>query len=90
MSKEGQWFLYVVKCSDGTLYCGITVDIDRRIRAHNGVISGGAKYTRSRRPVALVFLKKIGSRSDATKEELNFKRLTRAKKLELIKMSMRL
>lgn len=77
------WWLYVVKCSDGTLYTGITTDVERRIGEHN-TSRRGAKYTRSRRPVTLVMTWSIGNRSEACKAEWAFKRNTRAEKLRLL------
>ena len=81
--NSNQWFLYVVECSDGTLYTGITKDLTRRINEHN-YSSRSAKYTRSRRPVKLVYSKSYTSQSEALKAEYRFKRLKRKKKLEII------
>jgi putative endonuclease len=78
--KNERWFLYVVECSDGSLYTGITVDIDRRINEHN-FGKKGAKYTRSRRPVRLVHAEIVQGRSDALSKEAAFKKLSRKKKL---------
>ena len=78
-----EWFLYIVKCSDGSLYTGITTDINRRIAEHNGS-KRGAKYTRSRRPVLLMLLEKHNSRSCASSAEARIKSLTRKQKLKLI------
>ena len=77
------WFLYVVECADTSLYTGITTDLDRRIDEHNR-LSRGAKYTRSRRPVRLIYSKIFSDRSTASSAEAKFKRLTRRKKLEVI------
>ena len=78
-----RYYVYILRCSDRTLYAGITTELERRIKEHN--FSGlGARYTRSRRPVRLVYFKKYPSRSAAAKEEYRIKRLTRAGKLELI------
>ena len=77
------WFLYVVVCADTSLYTGITTDLDRRIDEHNR-LSRGAKYTRSRRPVRLIYSKIFSDRSTASSAEAKFKRLTRRKKLEVI------
>ncbi len=77
------WFLYVVHCSDGTLYTGVTTDISRRIREHN-TGSKGAKYTRTRRPVELVHYVDFDNRSSAQKAEHKFKKLTRKQKNEVI------
>ena len=77
------WFLYVVQCSDGSLYTGVTTDIERRIREHNGS-KRGAKYTCSRRPVKLVYVKDCRDRSEALREEYRFKSLSRKEKLKII------
>ena len=76
--------MYVVQCGDHTqsYYCGITTDPDRRVREHNENNKKGAKYTRSRRPVRLMFTQKCESRSDALKKEAAFKKLSRDKKLQ--------
>jgi len=75
------WSLYVLLCADGTLYTGITTDITRRVRQHNGEIKGGAKYTRGRRPVKLVASWPQENRSMAAKAEWRFKQLQRSQKL---------
>lgn len=75
--------MYVVNCSDNSLYTGITTNIQRRLSEHNGS-KRGAKYTRSRRPVKLVYYNQHNSRSAALKAEYAFKRLTRAEKLRYI------
>ena len=78
------YYLYILECADGTLYTGIAVDVERRVEEHNG--SGkGAKYTKARRPVKLVFSKKFRDRSAASKEEARVKKLSREEKLELLK-----
>ena len=77
------YYVYIVKCNDDSLYCGITVDLDRRIKDHNES-SKGAKYTRFRRPVILVWSKLVGNRSEASKEECRIKKLSRLEKLKLI------
>jgi putative endonuclease len=78
-----QWFLYVVQCADDTLYCGVTTDVVRRVKEHNFSVLG-AKYTRSRRPVVLLFVQEHGSRSLAQTAEFRFKKLSRFDKLKLI------
>ena len=78
-----KWYVYIVECADGSLYTGITTEVQRRILEHN-YGSKSAKYTRSRRPVRLVYMKEVLNRSEASKEESRIKRLTRKKKLELI------
>lgn len=74
------YFVYILKCSDGTLYTGITVDLSRRVREHNSS-KLGAKYTRARRPVKLVYSKKYRNRSLASKAESKIKNLSRKEKL---------
>ena len=81
------WFLYVLRCSDDTLYTGITTDVSRRLNEHN-TGSRGAKYTKARRPVVLVYHKVYGSRSEALKVERAFKRQTRKQKEEVIKKTL--
>ena len=78
------YHLYILKCTDKTLYTGITVDLNRRVKEHNDS-KLGAKYTRARRPVKLVYSKKFRNRSSASKEESRIKNLSREEKLELIK-----
>jgi len=73
----------MVECADKTLYTGITVDLERRVSEHNSS-KLGAKYTRVRRPVKLVYFKKFCSRSAATKAEYQIKKLVRFKKMSLI------
>jgi putative endonuclease len=72
----------MVECSDGTLYTGWALDLDARISAHNG--GRGARYTRSRRPVRLVWWEKASSRSEALKHEAAIRRLDRTAKLRLV------
>lgn len=79
-----QWWVYVVKCRDNTLYTGITTDITRRIKEHNSR-TRGAKYTRSRGPVELVTQFPAADRSSALKQEAAFKKLSRKRKLEFIR-----
>jgi putative endonuclease len=82
------WCLYVLQCSDDTLYTGITTDINRRINEHN-TSSKGAKYTRSRRPVKVIYTVKFTDRSAAQIAEISFKKMTRSQKLDTIKISNR-
>lgn len=77
------YYLYILKCADKTLYTGITVDLERRVKEHNDS-KLGAKYTRARRPVKLVYSKKFRSRSTAAKEEARVKKLSRNDKLKFI------
>ncbi len=77
------WFVYMLRCADGTLYTGITTDIDRRLAEHNGEAGLGARYTRSRRPVALAYSESADSRAEASRREAAIKRLDRASKQQL-------
>ena len=77
------WHVYMVRCSDGTLYTGITKDIEKRITAHNSG-KNGARYTRSRRPVTLVYSVQVESKSAAAKLEHRLKRMPLSKKNLLI------
>lgn len=79
-----KWFLYVVRCADGTLYTGVTTNLARRIHEHNAT-KRGAKYTKTRRPVELMWSKEFNNRSDAQSAEYNFKRLLHKEKWEIIK-----
>lgn len=81
--SKSDWFMYVVRCSDDTLYTGITTDVARRVEEHNGS-KKGARYTRARRPVKLEACWQHESRSAAAKAEYAFKSLDRAEKLEQI------
>ena len=74
------WYVYVLLCSDNSFYCGITTNIERRLKQHNGIIKGGAKYTRGRRPCKVIYTKKASDRSDASKKECLFKKLSRKDK----------
>lgn len=76
--------VYIVECCDKTLYTGITVDLDRRISEHN-LSKRGARYTRARRPVKLVYSKKFRDKSSALRGENQIKKLSRNDKLKLIK-----
>lgn len=77
------FFVYILLCSDKTLYTGITTDLERRVREHN-TSQRGAKYTRTRRPVKLVFSQPFPNRSEAQKEEVQIKKLSRSEKLVLL------
>lgn len=77
------WFVYIVTCSDKSLYSGVTTDIARRITEHNEG-NKGAKYTKARRPVTLAYSEKHKTRSGACVREAELKKLSRTKKLSLI------
>lgn len=79
----GRWFVYLVRCADDSLYTGVTTDLARRLRQHNGEIVGGAGYTRGRRPVDLVWSEACSDRSDAQRREYAVRRSPRAEKLRL-------
>ena len=80
---EQIWSLYILRCGDGTLYTGIAVDVDARFRAH--AAGKGAKYTRGRGPLELLYREVCGSHSDALKRECAVKALPREEKLKLCK-----
>lgn len=81
------WFVYILECKDKTLYTGVTTDLDRRLKEHNGERGGankGAKYTRVRRPVTMVYSESSDDRSTACKREAQIKNLSKKQKLLLI------
>ena len=78
---DKRWYLYILKCADGTFYTGITDDVSRRLAEHN--TGKGAKYTRGRGPVTLGFCKEVGTKSEALKEEYRVKQLPRTVKEEM-------
>jgi len=80
---DGAWCVYMLRCADGSLYTGITTDVARRVAEHNGEGTLGARYTRSRRPVQLVYLEAAPNRAEAARREAAIKRLDRARKLAL-------
>jgi len=80
--------VYLLKCSDGTLYAGSTVDMEKRLREHNGG-RAGAKYTRARRPVTLVYKEKCKTLALARAREAEIKRMKRSEKLALVKAKAR-
>jgi len=79
-----KYYVYILICADKTLYTGYTNDIEKRIIAHN-TLKNGAKYTKGRRPVSLVYSEKFKTKSEAMKREAELKNLTRDEKLNLIK-----
>lgn len=78
-----EYFVYILRCADDSLYTGITTDPERRIKAHNA--GKGAKYTRSHRPVILAYLERLPDKSAALKREAQIKKLSRAEKEKIIK-----
>ena len=82
-SVVSRYFVYMLRCADGTMYTGITTDIVRRVREHNSTKSG-ARYTQTRRPVSCVYAEQAHDRSSALKREYAIKRLSRQAKLQLV------
>lgn len=82
-NSDDSWFVYLVRCSDGSFYAGVTTDLERRVRQHNGEIVGGANYTRARRPVALAWYEECENRSFAQQREYSVRRLSRREKQHL-------
>lgn len=83
-SEPTLWSVYILRCADNSLYTGVTTDIKRRLDQHNGIVKNGAKYTRQRQPVALVYQEASNSRSDACKRESAIKCLSKTQKEQLI------
>lgn len=79
---DKSWKLYILRCADGSLYTGITMDVQARFAVHSS--GKGAKYTRGRGPLELVYTEACGDHSDALKRELEIKALSREEKLQLI------
>lgn len=86
MPPDPTWFVYILECADSTLYTGVTVDIERRLHEHNHA-KLGAKYTRARRPVKVVYTEHCENRATACKREAAIKKLSRTAKQSLIKQS---
>ncbi len=87
LSKDGvevlkMWYLYILKCGDGSLYTGVTPDLQRRIKSHND--GSGGRYTRCRLPVSLIYSESYSTKSEALKRELQVKGWSKKKKLALI------
>lgn len=79
---ESVWYLYMLRCRDGSLYTGITTDVERRLEAHRS--GKGAKYTRGRGPLTLVYQERCGDHSRALRRELEIKALTAAEKNQMV------
>ena len=82
---ESQWYLYVLRCGDGTLYTGITTDVEKRFAAHQE--GKGAKYTRGRGPLEILYREACASHSEALKREYAFKQLPREQKLSFLQQA---
>jgi putative endonuclease len=89
MREDKCWYVYMVRCRDGSLYTGVARDPDRRLAEHNGVAPGGARYTRARRPVELVYTEAVPDRASACRREAALKRLRRPAKLALVRAAPR-
>ena len=84
-AKMVEWFIYLIRCADGTLYTGITTNVSRRFAEHQSDAKGkGAKYLRGRGPICLVYQKAVGSRSLAAKLESRIKKFSKKKKEALV------
>jgi len=83
-TEASDWCVYLIQCADQSLYTGITTDITRRLRQHNGEIKGGARYTLARRPVVLLWVESHASRAEASRREYQIKQLPRGAKLQLV------
>ena len=79
---DRKWYLYILRCGDGTLYSGITTDVEKRLAQHRS--GKGAKYTRGRQPLELVYQENCEDHSAALKREYEIKRLSREEKMALI------
>ncbi len=84
---EKKWTIYILECGDKTLYCGITNNLDNRMRQHNGEIKGGAKYTRSRQPCRIAYTEEVATRSETLKREHVIKKMTRSDKAALVRLT---
>ncbi len=82
--RDRPWTVYLLRCGDGSLYCGCTTDLERRLRQHNGEIPGGARYTASRRPVRPAAARIVRGRAAAQRLEARVKRLSAADKVAFL------
>ncbi|MBL7159070.1 GIY-YIG nuclease family protein [Candidatus Microgenomates bacterium] len=78
------YFFYILRCSDNSLYCGVTNNLDKRVKEHNSSSSRASKYTRSRRPVKLVYFEKFPDLKRAMQREVEIKKWTKIKKEALV------
>ena len=84
--SKNNWIIYLLEGGDKSLYCGITNDLERRLKQHRGESKGGAKYTRSHQPCRLVYQEESLSRSKALQREAVIKKMTKEAKLALINL----
>ena len=82
--QDKSYFVYVLECSDKTFYTGITNNLEKRLRQHNGEIVGGAFYTRNKRPVKLIYKEEYKTHKEAMRREFAIKKLKRIQKQKLI------
>ena len=83
-STQERWYIYLAECKDKTLYCGITNNLIKRFQQHNGILAGGAKYTKGRLPVTLLAYYAADDKSQALKLEIQIKELPKKKKLAFL------
>ncbi len=79
-----EWLVYILRCADDSLYTGVATDVVRRLAEHNGELPGGARYTRGRRPVQLLYSEQVASRAEACRREAAIKRLKKGQKELLV------
>ena len=84
ITPQKKWLIYILECRDGSLYCGITNNLEKRLKQHKGEIKGGAKYTRSHWPCKLVYEEESASRSEALQREAIIKKMLKVEKQTLI------
>ena len=81
MTQSRSWYVYLVRCADSSLYCGIALDVEARLQQHQA--GKGAKYTRGRGPLEMVYREACGTKADALRRERTIKRMRRVDKLRL-------
>jgi putative endonuclease len=86
-APTGPFYAYMMECSDGTFYTGISNNLERRLRQHNGEIKGGAFYTQNKRPVKLIYKEEFETHKEAMQREFSIKKLTRKQKKLLVSLS---
>ena len=86
ITPQKKWLIYILECVDSSLYCGITNNLEKRLKQHKGEIKGGAKYTRSHWPCKLVYEEKSASRSEASQREVIIKKMSKDEKQILINL----
>ena len=82
--RAASWFVYLLECADGTLYCGVTTNPQRRLAQHNGLAAGGARYTRGRRPVSLLACRTCPDKKRALRLEVAVKSRPKSQKLSFL------